>query len=258
MTTLRMVGVIARTRAALVIRDAQLMVFVIVMPVLLTAFLQPAFRLILHNEGYPNANGAEQAIPGAAALFGFNIGIFLAIDIYRDHGWGVWDRVRTTEASALEILLGLSVSYFVVGFLATLADFALGAALFGLPIGGVLVPIAAVAAAYQLCVVGLGLALAAVTRTLQQVSASGQPIAVLLAIAGGAFMPLSVLPDWAQHLAPASPTYWAMRSWRSSLLEGVGIGGALLPCAVLVAFAAGGVAVTAWRLRPAESKTGWA
>jgi ABC-2 type transport system permease protein len=107
-------------------------------------------------------------------------------------------------------------------------------------------------------VIGLGLMLAALTRTLQQVAALGQPVATLLAIAGGAFMPLSALPSWAHHIAPASPTYWAMRGFRAALLEGRGVATALLPALMLVAFGALGVAVTAVRLRPADTKTGWA
>jgi len=257
-TSVRTIGVIARTRTRLVVRDAQLVMFVIVMPVLLTVFLQPAFKVLLRADGFTHASGAEQSIPGAIALFGFNIGIFLAIDVYRDHGWGVWDRLRTTEATAVQILVGVAAPYYALGVAASLFDFALGALLFHLHVGEALLPILIVTAAYQACVVGLGLALAAVTRTLQQVTASGQPVAVLLAIAGGAFMPLSVLPAWAQRIAPASPTYWAMRGWRAALLHHERVGAALLPAVVLLAFAVAGLALTALRLRPAEAKTGWA
>jgi ABC-2 type transport system permease protein len=257
-TALRSVAVIARTRTRLVLRDAQLVMFVIVMPVLLTVFLQPAFKVLLRADGFTHASGAEQSIPGAIALFGFNIGIFLAIDVYRDHGWGVWDRLRTTEASAVQILVGIAAPYYVLGLAASLFDFGLGAVLFHLKVFDALVPIVVITAAYQACVVGLGLALAAVTRTLQQVTASGQPVAVLLAIAGGAFMPLSVLPAWAQRIAPASPTYWAMRGWRAALLHHRGVSTALLPAAVLLVFALAGLAITAARLRPADAKTGWA
>jgi ABC-2 type transport system permease protein len=250
--------VIAKNQMRLVSQDAQLIVFVIVMPIVLTLFLQPAFKLILHSEGFRGANGAEQAIPGAAALFGFNVGIFLTIAIYRDHGWGIWDRLRTTDADAVWIVIGMAGPYYVVGVGAMLVDFVLGDLLFGLRLAPVAGPIALLSVAYMLCVIGLGLLLATVTRTLQQVTALGQPIAVLLAIAGGAFMPLSVLPKWAHHVAPSSPTYWAMRGFRAALLAHQGISSALLPAAALVGFAAACIVATSLRLRPSQPKTGWA
>lgn len=256
--TVRSVRVIARNHATLVLQDAQLIVFVIVMPIALTLFLKPAFALILRTNGFQGANGAEQAIPGAATLFGFNVGIFMAVSVYRDHGWGVWDRLRTTPANAASILLGTAIPYYAVGVVAMILDFVAGDLLFGLDVMPSAGPILVLSLAYPLCVVGLGLLLAAATRTLQQVTALGQPVATLLAIAGGAFMPLSVLPGWAQHIAPASPTYWAMRGFRSALLRGEGVGSAVLPALVLVGFAAVSVALAAARFRPSEPKTGWA
>ena len=32
-----------------------------------------------------------------------NVGIFMAVSVYRDHGWGVWDRLRTTPANAASL-----------------------------------------------------------------------------------------------------------------------------------------------------------
>ena len=256
--TVRTIAAIARNHTRLVFQDAQLMVFVIAMPIALTLFLKPAFALILHTEGSATANGAEQAIPGAAALFAFNVGIFLAIAVYRDHGWGVWDRLRTTRANALTILVGMSIPYYVVGVIAMVIDFVLGDLLFGLDVWPSFGSVLVLSVAYLVCVIGMGLLLTAATRTLQQVSALGQPVATLLAIAGGAFMPLSVLPSWAQHVAPVSPTYWAMRGFRAALLDGEGVASALLPAAMLVGFGVVSMAFAAARFRAAEPKTGWA
>ena len=256
--SVRSVRVIARNHARLVLQDAQLIVFVIVMPIALTLFLKPAFGLILRTNGFTGANGSEQAIPGAATLFAFNVGIFMAVSVYRDHGWGVWDRLRTTPANAATILLGTAIPYYVVGVIAMIIDFVAGDLFFGLDIAPALGPIVLLSIAYLLCVIGLGLLLAAATRTLQQVTALGQPVATLLAIAGGAFMPLSVLPGWAQHIAPASPTYWAMRGFRSALLHHEGVASAVLPALVLVGFGVVSAALAAARFRPSEPKTGWA
>jgi len=189
-TALRTVAVIARTRTRLVLRDAQLVMFVIVMPVLLTVFLQPAFKVLLRADGYRHASGAEQSIPGAIALFGFNAGIFLAIAIYRDHGWGVWDRIRSTEADRFALVVGDDFRIERRRRCRGGIDFALGDLLFGLHAWQAAPSVLLLVPAYAVCVIGMGLLLAALTSTLQQVAALGQPVATLLAIAGGAFMPL--------------------------------------------------------------------
>lgn len=253
--TVRSIRVIARNHATLVLQDAQLIVFLIVMPIALTLFLKPAFALILRTNGFAGANGAEQAIPGAATLFAFNVGIFMAVSVYRDHGWGLWDRLRTTPANAASILLGTAIPYYAAGVVAMILDFVAGDLFFGLDATPSAAPILVLSLAYLLCVVGLGLLLAAFTRTLQQVTALGQPVATLLAIAGGAFMPLSVLPGWAQHIAPASPTYWAMRGFRSLFLEGAGAGAVMLPTLMLLLFTVLFALVALWRFRFNESKS---
>ena len=255
---LRTTRVIAANQSRLVLADTELLVSMLVMPLALTLFLKPAFALILHTDGFADANGAEQAIPGATALFAFTTGIVLATSIYRDHGWGVWNRLRTTEADAVSIVVGTSVPYYVAGLVAMLIEFALGDLLFGLDSRSAAPSILLLSAAYVFCVIGLGLLLTAFTSTLQQVAALGQPVGTLLAISGGAFMPLSVLPSWAHHIAPASPTYWLMRGCRAVLLSDRSVSSAVLPAAILVLFGLGAMALAVLKLRPSDPKTGWA
>ena len=46
---------------------------------------------------------------------------------------------------------------------------------------------------------------------------------MLFGAIGGALVPLSVLPQWAKTIAPLTPTYWAMRGFRSVILDGAGL-----------------------------------
>src|SRR5437868_9051419 len=43
--------------------------------------------------------------------------------------------------------------------------------------------------------------------------------AMVLAGVGGALAPTSALPSWARTLAPATPSYWAMRGFRQVILH---------------------------------------
>ena len=76
--------------------------------------------------------------------------------------------------------------------------------------------------------------------------------AVLFAGLGGALVPQSLLPHWAQTVAPLAPSYWAMLGYKHVIL---GMhGGVLRPALVLLGFAAVFMRIAAVRLHPDESK----
>jgi ABC-2 type transport system permease protein len=78
---------------------------------------------------------------------------------------------------------------------------------------------------------------------------------VALAGLGGALVPLSTLPGWAEAVAPGTPSYWAMRGFRAVILDGDGAGGVIVPILVLLAFGAVFAVVAAVRFRFDERKS---
>jgi hypothetical protein len=81
-----------------------------------------------------------------------------------------------------------------------------------------------------------GMAVTAVSRTMQQLNAIGSVGGFAMAMLGGAFVPVSAMPGWAQAIAPAMPTYWAMKGFRSVVLEGGGVGEIIVPLLVMTGF----------------------
>jgi ABC-2 type transport system permease protein len=136
--------------------------------------------------------------------------------------------------------------------------FGLGGLLYDLHISGAPLALAATAAAFSLCVVSMGLALLAICKTLMQMNALANLGAIVLAGLGGAIAPSSALPGWASSIAPATPSYWAMRGFRSVILDGGGFSEVALPMAVLLGFAVAFSAVAVSRLKFEETKTAWA
>ena len=45
---------------------------------------------------------------------------------------------------------------------------------------------------------------------------------VALAVVLGAFVPVAIMPGWAQAVVPVMPTYWAMRGMRSVVISSGG------------------------------------
>jgi ABC-2 type transport system permease protein len=129
--------------------------------------------------------------------------------------------------------------------------------LFDLHIQGDVYALAPLVLTFSLALVMLGVAVTALCRTAQQANSFGYLGLVLFGALGGAMVPFAVLPGWAQAVAPATPTYWAMRGFRSVIVDGEGMSGVLLPSLVLGAMAAGFLVVALRRFRFADTKVGF-
>jgi ABC-2 type transport system permease protein len=254
----RRVGVIVGHELRLVRRDPLPIMVLIVFPIITIAFLKPALRPALVQNGYPHANGAEQVVPGQAAMSAFFLVTLITFAFFAEHAWATWDRLRASSATSLEIVAGKTVPRVAIGVAQFGVILGAGVVLFGLHIRGDALALVPLVIAFSVCLVLLGVAVTALCRTAQQASSFGYLGMVLFGAIGGAFVPFSVLPGWARAIAPVTPTYWAMRGLRSVILDGRGMGGVARPTAMLGAMAALFAAVALRRLRFDESKSGWA
>lgn len=244
----------ARHELRIMRQDPSTVVFMLVMPVLMTALMKPLYRAALTEEGVAGATGAEHAVPGMAVAFAaFSVG-FSGFAFFREHGWGTWERLRASAASPGDIMAGKLLPVFVLTVVQVGSLLALGVPLFGLRIPGSAVAAGAVVVAVSLSLTAFGVAVTAVSRTAQQLNALGSVGSMVFAVIGGAFVPVAVMPVWAQTIAPATPTYWAMRGFRSVTLDTGGLAEVALPVAMLTGLAALFAGVAALRFRFEETK----
>jgi ABC-2 type transport system permease protein len=232
-------------------------VFTIVTPLVLVPFLQPVLGAALRNAGVRGATGAEQAVPGLAVLFAFFLISFVGDVFFREHSWHTWDRLRLAPLARLEIMMGKALPAVGVITLEIGSLLALGSVLFGLPVRGSLIALIAVVVAFGVAVVAIALLLVSVCRTTQQLDMVGVLAAMVCSGLGGALTPVSSLPAVARHVAPATPTYWAMKGFRAVLLDGRGVTSCIEPVLVLAGIAAVAMAATAYRFRFEDRKSTW-
>lgn len=247
-----------RHEARLLRRQAPLFVAAVVMPLIVMVFLRPTLRVALEaREGYPGASGAELAVPGVAVMFSFFMVGLVALAFLREHGFGTWDRLRSSCAAPWEVIVGKLVPLAIVAGLQQGALFAAGVLGADLSIRGSLVALAAVAAALVASVLGLGVAVMAVCSTQQQVALVQTVGTMLAAGLGGAFTPPSLMPPLADAIGHAVPSYWAMRGYRAVILDGGGLTDVAGPVLVLLGFAAGFGVLALWRFRSEEPRPSW-
>ena len=258
MISLRRVGIIVAHESRLARRDPLPLMVLVVFPIITIAFLKPALRPALVQNGYPHANGAEHVVPGQAAMSAFFLVSLITFAFFGEHAWATWDRLRASPATSFEIVVGKTLPRVALGIAQFLVIIGGSVVLFDLNISGNALALVPLVIAFSICLVLLGVAVTAVCRTAQQANPFGYLGMVLFGAIGGAFVPFNLLPAWARAIAPVTPTYWAMRGLRSVILDGRGFGGVARPSAVLLAMAALFAAVALRRLRFDETKAGWA
>lgn len=234
--------------------DPGSLVFLLIMPLLMMGLMKPLFGLSLQTQGFPRANGAEQAVPGMAAMFVTFSGSFAGFTFFREHGWKTWDRLRASQATTPDIMVGKLVPTLLIAVAQFAALFLLGVVLFDLVIAGSLMGLTVVSIAFALSMLSFGMAITAMSRTSLQLNTFVNLFGIIFAGVGGALVPLSVLPDWVQAVARFVPTYWAMDGFLDVILEGVGFAEALVPTFVLLLFTAGFTVIAAMKFRFEETK----
>ena len=234
--------------------DPGSIVFLIVMPLLMMGLMKPLFGLSLQADGFLGANGAEQAVPGMAAMFVTFTGAYLGFTFFREHGWHTWDRVRASQATTGDIMAGKLVPTLLIAVVQFAALFALGVLVFDLVISGSLVALAMIMVAFSLSMISFGMAITALARTSLQLNTYVNLTGVTFAGVGGALVPISVLPDWVQGIANFVPTYWAMEGFLDTILNEAGVGAVMAPTVILLGFTAVFTMIAALRFRTAETK----
>lgn len=258
-SSLRRILAIARHDLRILRRDPVFIIIFTIMPLGFMAFTKGAFGAAM-GVRYPNhaLNGAEQVVPGAAVLFSAFLVGNLGFAVFREHAWSTWERLRASHLETWELMLGKSIAPILTLALQLTVMLGLGAVLFDLHIRGSVPAFLAVAAMLAVMEVALGFMLLAVCRSILQLNAATNLGAMLLGGIGGAVTPFYLLPAWAQHIAPATPTYWAMRGFNRVIIGGGGFSSVALPIAALAAFSAGFTIIAALRFGVEEAKLSWA
>src|SRR4051794_18978430 len=205
--SLRRSFAIVRNEMRVLRRDPSPLIILLAMPLIVVPIFRSTFRAALVTSGNPGASGAEFAVPGQAVQFLFFLAPTVGFAFFREHGWGTWERLRTSAASRGDIVFGKALPMCALGALQLVVLFGVGVVALDLHVDGSVAGVVAVSAALLLCVVALGLAITAIARTFQQLSAMGYLGAMMLGAIGGALVPFATLPRWVRSIAPATPQY---------------------------------------------------
>lgn len=253
----RAIWAIFRHEMRVQLTDPGTVIFVILMPLLMAALTKELFASQLRAQGFSDANGSEFAVPGMAVAFAaFGVG-YSGFSFFRDHGWGTWDRLRASPASSTDIMVGKVVPMVLVSVTQLGLLFVAGGPLFGMEVRGSWWALWLLIVVLGLSLSAFGMLVTALSKTMNQLNAVGSVGGTALALLGGAWVPVEAMPGWAEAVAPALPTYWAMEGFRDVVLDGLGVTSVLPEVAALCAFAALFAVVAVSRFRLETARVNW-
>ena len=237
-------GVLIRHNLTLLAREPGPVVSRIAMPLVLITALRPLYVAALGTDG------VAQATTGMLVFFSLLGLSIVGNGLLSERSWHTLDRLRTTPARPVEILLGKAVPFGAVLLVQQGAILGYGWLVLGLSVRRWDL-LAVVGLTWVVTLLCAGAAIATMVRTPAALSAVTDVGGLFLTVLGGAMVPLSLLPAWLRAIAPVSPGYWALSSLRSAVAGDAGP--ALRGAAVLAAIAAGLALYAAHRLAAART-----
>lgn len=208
----------------------------------------------------PVTSGENVAYNGYAHSFGgmgvqfllfamANLGIEMLLERQR----GLWKRLRSAPVSRATLLAGKVMSGTLISLMTLWVSFAFAMIVFRVRIEGSVLGFVAVSVACALMAATFGLLVAAVGRTPASARAVTTLAVLMMVMLGGAWVPAFIFPGWLQQATKIVPVRWAVDGLDAMTWRGLGIGGAVAPTVVLLAFAAIFAAVAAARFRWEEA-----
>jgi ABC-2 type transport system permease protein len=233
-------AVLVRHNFTLLLREPGPVITRLIQPVALITLMRP-----LYTAALPGAAGTVQVVVGMQVMFSMLALSVIGSALLTERTWHTWDRLRATPAGPVVLLTGKAVPAFAMLLAQQAVVLCFGVLAFGMHVASAGLALLAITV-WVLALLGIGATLGAVLRSQSELNVAYDLGGVLLSALGGALVPLARLPHWAQHVAPASPGYWAMSALRSSMAGQ--LTGTLRACGVLMVIALAFGTLAAWRI----------
>ena len=166
-----------------------------------------------------------------------------AISIARERSRGTMLRLQIAPLSRFQILAGKALACFLTVILVIAFMTILGLFLGMKPNHFGLLALAAICVAY--CFVGIMMVMSVLGKTEASVNGAGWAINMVMAMVGGAMIPVMFMPAFIKQFSVVSPIKWSILSIEGAIWREFSLAEMLLPCGILLAFGTAGLLVGA-------------
>lgn len=172
-----------------------------------------------------NPNNITQwfIMPGLIVMLSMLQVIVLAsLSVAREREQGTFEQLLVVPFSLDELVISKAIVPVAIGVFQSTLIFAIDAWWFEIPLAASVVKVYVVLLIFILSIVGLGLAISAYSRTMQQALLIAFVLLVPMVLLGGLFTPVANMPEWLQLLTYADPLRFALAAVRRIYLADAG------------------------------------
>lgn len=173
--------------------------------------------------GVREVGGANYFGPAMAVFSLFFTTAFVARSLIGERQEGTLPRILAAPVRRSAVVIGKSMSAFVLGLLSLGVMFVTLGLVLGVDWGDRLA-LAVLSVVTVLAVMGLMTMVQTLARTQQGADASAQMLTITLALLGGNFFPVFQMPEAIQRLSALTPNGWALRGYSDIAYDGATIG----------------------------------
>jgi len=208
----------------------------------------------------PAEDDAEQVVgkdvksPAATRIVGGYAVMFLLFALsnssaafFSEMNAGVFQRVLSAPVSRAQLIWSRFFYGVLFGLIQLMALFLAGHLLYGVDVfghfGNLLIVCASVASACT----GFGMLLSAITRSPEAASSLATLLVITMSACGGAWFPVSFMPEFMQHIARFTLVYWAIDGFGGVLWAGNSFLQLLPTLGILLGTTAVAMTIAVWR-----------
>jgi len=172
----------------------------------------------------PNLESRPYFVPGIIATLVLIVTMSLtAMAVVREREVGTLEQLMVTPIRPIELIIGKTVPFAVVGLLDAALIALLGVLWFDVPMNGSPLVLLLGAVLYLLSTLGLGLFLSTISATQQQSMLISFFFTMPVMLLSGFTFPITSMPEWIQYLTYLNPLRYFLIVIRGVFLRGSGV-----------------------------------
>jgi len=199
----------------------------------------------------PELKSTRFLVPGLIGLLMMLVGVLsTSLSVVREKERGTMEQLRVAPIGNLEVILGKTLPYMVISFIATAVILIAARLLFGVEVRGPYLDLVVATLLYLTCALGLGLVISTIADT-QALAFQMSLLTSLLPamLLSGFVFEIRMMPGWLQVITHLVPARYFLVILRGIILKGAGLGPYLREIGWLVLFAAVMLTLAIVRLR---------
>jgi ABC-2 type transport system permease protein len=208
------------------------------------------FEIRTHARYNPSGDSSLNIVPGlVGTILTMTMLIFTALSVTREIERGTMESLLSMPITPIEIMLGKIIPYIIVGFLQASLIIGFGIVLFGVPVLGSLLLLAALSTLFITTNLSVGYTFSTLSQNQLQAMQMSMMFFLPNIMLSGFMFPFAGMPGWAQWVGEALPLTHFIRIVRAIMLKGSTVAdlryeGAALAALMLIAMT---IAVTRFR-----------